>query len=149
MATDDNNTLVYRLSVTAVIPTRAHEGDAGWDLYSDEERMEIAPRSRRRVATGLVVKIPEGHYGRVASRSGLSIAGVYADGVIDSNYRGELFVCLRNESDVAVVVERRTRVAQLIVEKISTEPLIEVFDIAKLGDTDRGTNGFGSSGIWV
>ena len=92
--------------------------------------------------------IPPGHYGRVAPRSGLAArAGIDTmAGVIDEDYRGEVKALLVNLSDVPVRIEKGDRVAQLILERISTPDTEEVDDLA-LYATDRGTGGFGSTGV--
>ena len=85
------------LNEKGCVPTRAHDTDAGWDLYSSEN-LQIMPDHRRLVSTSISLAIPEGHVGLVWPRSGLSVRkgiDVFA-GVIDSGYRGEVKVCLFN-----------------------------------------------------
>jgi deoxyuridine 5'-triphosphate nucleotidohydrolase len=142
---------VRKLTDTAILPTRVHGleekyTDVGLDLYSDSADTTIPKWDRRVISTGLAVEIPAGCYGRVASRSGLSCkenVDVEA-GVIDRGNRGDVKVCLVNSSGRDFVVERGTRIAQLIVEKAAYP---EIVCVTELSDGERGVNGFGSSGI--
>lgn len=138
---------IKRLTSTAIIPDKAHSDDAGFDLYSDEENVVILPGKRKCVKTGIAVKIPDDCYGRIAPRSGLSVnyeIDVGA-GVIDKNYRGEILVCLINFSDKPFIATRGMKIAQLICEKI-LYPIIKT--VETLDETNRGTDGFGSSGYY-
>lgn len=131
----------------AQLPTRAHEGDAGLDLYACESA-HIGPGERWGVGTGVGVEIPEGHAGLVLPRSGLArdhgIALVNAPGLIDSGYRGELRVLLLNTDPADTFrVEPGDRIAQLVVTPIATPEPVEA---PALSDSVRGEGGFGSSG---
>lgn len=128
----------------AVIPTRAHASDAGLDLTACET-VYLKPWSRSLVNTGLQVQLPDGTYGRVAPRSGLSVKKSLdvGAGVIDRGYRGVVKVCLINSSSEPVTVSQGDRIAQLVIERISE---CDVEEVDNLDDTDRGTGGFGSSG---
>jgi dUTP pyrophosphatase len=138
---------VMRLHADAVIPTRAHPGDAGLDLYSIE-KAHLGPGERWGVGTGIAVEIPAGHAGLVMPRSGLArehgISLVNAPGLIDSGYRGEIRVLLLNTDPAETVrIEAGARIAQLVITPIATpEPL----EVAELDDTARGEGGFGSTG---
>jgi dUTP pyrophosphatase len=136
---------IKKLTEAAIIPTRGHETDAGLDLYSLKD-YELYPRNRMLIQTGISLEIPEGYYGRVAPRSGLAVKhgiDVFA-GVIDSSYRGELMVLLYNSNETETfLIKKEDRIAQLIIEKHYNFP-IEVVD--ELGDTNRGSGGFGSTG---
>lgn len=106
----------------------------------------ISPKGKTLVATDISLAIPEGHYGRVAPRSGLAhkhFIDVGA-GVIDADYRGPLGVILFNFGDVEFVIKKGDRIAQLILEKISILP---VEDVEELDETNRGAGGFGSTGL--
>lgn len=135
-----------RVHADATPPARAHRS-AGYDLASIET-VDLPPKGRHPFRTGIVLIIPPGHYGRVAPRSGLaSRAGIDTmAGVIDEDYRGEVKALLVNLSDVPVRIEKGDRVAQLILERISTPDTEEVDDLAPYA-TDRGTGGFGSTGV--
>jgi dUTP pyrophosphatase len=117
---------------------------AGLDIYSIED-LTIGPKQRSLARTGLAVAIPEGHYGRLAARSGLAMQNgmdVLA-GVIDADYRGEIGCLLYNTSDEIIHLPARTKVCQLIIEKIITPTPVWADDIS---ETDRGSGGFGSTG---
>jgi dUTP pyrophosphatase len=138
---------VARLSETAVLPRRAHEGDAGLDLYACEAA-HIGPGERWSVGTGVAVEIPEGHAGLVLPRSGLAqkhgIALVNAPGLIDAGYRGELRVLLLNTDPAEIFrVEPGDRIAQLVVVPILVAEPVEA---EELSESARGDDGFGSSG---
>ena len=136
-----------RLSDSAVLPTRVHEGDAGLDLYAAEPA-HIGPGERWSVRTGVAVEIPEGHAGLVLPRSGLArkhgISLVNSPGLIDAGYRGELTVLLLNTDPAEVYrVEPGDRIAQLVVVAVeSAEPV----EAEELSESARGDGGFGSSG---
>ena len=136
---------VVRLSDTAVIPSRGSKHAAGYDL-SASVTVTIKPGNKSLVSTDLAFKIPNGHYGRVAPRSGFSWKQHthIGAGVIDSDYRGHVRILVFNLGPEEVVVQQGDRIAQLILEKISTPPIIEV---SSLDDTERGDGGFGSTGM--
>lgn len=129
----------------AVIPKRGSDLAAGYDLYSNEEKI-IEPFSRALICTGLQVGIPENHYGRIASRSGLAVKFNLdvAAGVIDGDYCGLVKVLLCNNGKEPYIVKRHERIAQLILEKYSHAPIIVV---DKIENTKRGEGGFGSTGL--
>ena len=138
---------VAKLKDNAVIPTRAHPGDAGLDLYSTEIA-HLGPGERWSVGTGIALEIPEGHAGLVLPRSGLArehgIALVNAPGLVDAGYRGELRVLLLNTDPAETVrIEAGARIAQLVVTPVAIAAPVEV---TELSDSARGEGGFGSSG---
>jgi dUTP pyrophosphatase len=138
---------VMKLKEGAMLPSRAHEGDAGLDLYACEPA-HIGPGERWGVGTGVGVEIPEGHAGLVLPRSGLArdhgIALVNAPGLIDSGYRGELRVLLLNTDPAETFrVEPGDRIAQLVLTPIVSA---EVVETSALTESARGGGGFGSSG---
>jgi dUTP pyrophosphatase len=134
-----------RLQAEAKLPTRGSSEAAGLDIYA-LERVELAPRQRAAVSTGLSVAIPRGFYGRVAPRSGLAVRhGIDTmSGVIDSDYRGEILCVLVNHGDEPFEIVAGTRIAQLIIESIA---LPEPAWADELDETERGAGGFGSTGI--
>jgi dUTP pyrophosphatase len=138
---------VRRLDARARLPTRAHDGDAGLDLYA-LERLTVAPGERASVRTGIAVAIPDGHAGLVLPRSGLAarhgVALVNAPGLIDAGYRGELRVLLLN-TDRRAPFELRPgdRIAQLLIVPVSAPVAVEAAELVR---SDRGTGGFGSTG---
>ncbi len=138
---------VAKLKDNAVIPTRAHPGDAGLDLYSTEEA-HLGPGERWSLGTGIALEIPEGHAGLVVPRSGLArehgIALVNAPGLIDAGYRGEVRVLLLNTDPAETVrIEIGARIAQLVLTPVAIAAPVEV---TELSDSARGEGGFGSSG---
>jgi deoxyuridine 5'-triphosphate nucleotidohydrolase len=137
--------LIKLLTDNAIPPMRCSLLAAGYDLCSNENTV-VPARGRKLVHTGIAITIPEGHYGRIAPRSGLALKkGIdVGAGVCDADYRGEICVILFNHSDEDFEINEGDRIAQLILEWISTPPIRVVDD---LDDTERGENGFGSSGI--
>lgn len=138
---------VKRLSEYATLPVRATDGSAGYDIASAEE-VCLEPSTQHCFRTDIKVAVPPGHYGRLAPRSGLAMKNsidVLA-GVCDSDYRGGLCVLLINHDDKTLNVKVGTRIAQLILEKISTPPVEDVGE-GELDETTRGEKGFGSTGM--
>ncbi|EKF24135.1 deoxyuridine 5'-triphosphate nucleotidohydrolase [Mycolicibacterium hassiacum DSM 44199] len=143
---------VVRLDKDLPMPSRAHEGDAGVDLYSAID-VELAPGQRALVPTGIAVAIPYGMVGLIHPRSGLAarlgLSIVNTPGTIDAGYRGEIKVSLINlDPHQPITVRRGDRIAQLLVQRVELPELVEVssFDEAGLADTSRGEGGYGSSG---
>ena len=143
---------VVRLDRDLPLPSRAHNGDAGVDLYSAQD-VELAPGQRALVPTGIAVAIPRGMVGLIHPRSGLAarvgLSIVNSPGTVDAGYRGEIKVSLINLDPAApIVIRRGDRIAQLLVQRVELPELVEVtsFDEAGLADTTRGDGGHGSSG---
>lgn len=136
-----------KLRDDAIVPTHAHEGDAGSDLYSVES-VTLEPGARAKVATGIAVAIPDGHAGLVLPRSGLAhkhgITLTNTPGLIDSGYRGELQVLMLNtDRTEAYEVMPGDRIAQLVVVAFASP---EWTAVESFEETTRGAGGFGSSG---
>ncbi|MEB3983220.1 dUTP diphosphatase [Mycobacterium sp. 663a-19] len=143
---------VVRLDPELPLPSRAHDGDAGVDLYSAED-VKLEPGQRALVRTGVAVAVPHGMVGLVHPRSGLAarvgLSIVNSPGTIDAGYRGEIKVALINlDPGEPIVVHRGDRIAQLLVQRVELVELVEVssFDEAGLAETTRGHGGHGSSG---
>jgi dUTP pyrophosphatase len=143
---------VVRLDRDLPLPARAHDGDAGVDLYSAVD-VELAPGRRALVPTGIAVALPYGMVGLIHPRSGLAtrvgLSIVNSPGTVDAGYRGEIKVTLINlDPEQPIVVRRGDRIAQLLVQRVELPELVEVtsFDEAGLADTTRGIGGHGSSG---
>ena len=136
---------VKRLHKYAILPRRATSGSAGYDLFS-ADAVTLGPGDLACVATGVAIKVPPGTYGRIAPRSGITVKhNVHVGaGVIDADYTGEIKVVLYNNGKDTVEFKAFDRIAQLILEKIE---IAEVIEVLKLGQTDRGSGGFGSTGI--
>jgi dUTP pyrophosphatase len=141
------NLPVRLLDPAAKLPTRAHEGDAGLDLYACE-RATVWAGQRETVRTGIALEIPSGHAGLVLPRSGLAarhgIALVNAPGLIDAGYRGEVKVLLLNtDQEEHFEISPGDRIAQLLLVPFALADAVEVTELAA---SERGEGGFGSSG---
>ncbi len=132
------------LTATAIIPIKAHETDVGFDVCVDEYRY-IPKNTKHVLSTGIAMAIPEGYYGRLVGRSSINSKTplTVLEGVIDSDYRGEVKIMVHTFSGVDVPIKKGDRIAQLIIQPvINVEP--EVVDT--LSTTVRGEGGFGSTG---
>lgn len=128
----------------AIMPTRAHAHDAGLDLYAQEGRI-IEAKESAIFDTGVHVLIPEGYVGLLMSKSGLNVKyGLTSEGVVDASYTGSIVVKLYNNSGFDYHVRTGDKISQLLIMQIETPSLIQVNDFAE--KTERGSNGFGSSG---
>lgn len=134
-----------KLVESAKIPTKAHPSDAGADLtavsreWNEEHRCWI-------YGTGIATEIPEGYVGLVFPRSSIrkyTLSQCNAVGVIDSSYRGEIMLSYKPTSDVQKLYEVGDKIAQLI---IIPYPEVSYTEVEELSETDRGTNGHGSTG---
>lgn len=132
-----------KLDIGAKKPTRAHPTDAGLDLYAREEQT-IPARGSVKFDTGVHVELPLGTVGMLKSKSGLNVKhGITSEGVIDVGYTGSIVVKLYNHSDEDYTVHAGDKISQLVVMPIRLPTISVVVD---LDETDRGDNGFGSSG---
>ena len=127
----------------AILPQRAHEDDAGFDLFSP--KMDMVPgRGSAVIDTGVHVAIPKGYAGLLISKSGLNIRhGIISDGLIDAGYTGSIRVKLYNLSETSYIVEQGDKISQLVFIPIVEPALIEA---ESLSPTERGDGGFGSTG---
>lgn len=149
-----------KLDPGAYLPTRSHEDDAGLDLYSVEKQtiypMKVEFDEQRGTSlhlpggetfdTGVHMEIPRGYFGKIESRSGLNVkhSVVSCGGVIDSGYRGSIVVKLYNFGSEPYTVHKGDRIAQIIIQPCDLSAL-EI--VPHLDETERGTQGFGSSGV--
>lgn len=135
---------VQKLHPSATVPTYAHEGDAGMDLYASEA-VTVAPNERVQVSTGIALEIPEKHVGLIWDKSGLSHKhGIKTvGGVIDSGYRGEVKVGVVNLGTEPYTFEVGHKVAQMLIQKVK-RPTITI--VETLSDSARGDGAFGSTG---
>ena len=125
-------------------PKRATQGSAGYDLHS-MDRVELTPGESKLVRTGVYIAIPRGYEGQVRGRSGLAMRGLSVHlGTIDSDYRGE--VCVIAQSSTDFIIERGSRIAQLVVSPVAMMQPFIVASKDELGSTSRGAGGFGSTG---
>jgi dUTP pyrophosphatase len=156
-----------RVHPDAKLPTYAHEGDAGMDVYAVEDTT-LYPNAPTLVKTGLIAEIPMGYEIQVRPRSGLALKqGITvwnSPGTVDAGYRNEIGIILLwaprlaisnsilsygdvfavDEEKVSVTIHKGDRIAQLVVAPVTKCTPVEV---AEVGDTDRGTGGFGSTGV--
>ena len=131
------------LEKDARMPTRAHEADAGLDLYSRDTAIVWAGKSEV-FDTGVHIELPKGTVGFLKSKSGLNVKyGLTGEGVIDEGYTGSIRVKLYNNSDTHYVINKGDKISQLVILPI-LKPDLELVD--SLEDTERSDNGFGSSG---
>ena len=127
----------------AKMPTRAHDTDAGLDLYSPVDAL-IYHDGSITIDTGVHVQIPAGYVGFLKSKSGLNVKyGITSEGVIDSGYTGSICVKLYNHGHCAVSIEKGQKISQLVLLPIIT-PELEL--VGSLEETERGEGGFGSTG---
>lgn len=151
---------VSKLTDDAIIPTKAYESDAGWDLYASENAT-VKAGQRSVIKTGISFEIPEGWCGLIWPRSGLSVKnGIdILAGVIDSSYRGEILTCLYNTSSNPIYnfilcflglfrcfdlkIKKGDRIAQILFHEV---PEVKMIEAETLQETERNQSGFGSTG---
>lgn len=136
------------LSNLATIPTRGSEKAAGLDLYAaTSESVMLFPGETKKIPTDIAMAIPDGYFGAIFARSGLAtkngVRPANCVGVIDSDYRGNVIVALHNDSDKAVIIQPKTRIAQLVIMAYFDDGFVVV---ENLDETTRGEGGFGSTG---
>ena len=139
--------LLQQLDPGLELPSYAHPGDAGADLYS-RESFELQPGERRLVGTGVAIALPAGYAAFVHPRSGLAaqhgVSIVNTPGTVDAGYRGEIKVCLINtDRRRPVSIARGDRIAQLIIQQVSVAAFVTV---GELPGSARGIGGYGSTG---
>lgn len=136
---------VMRLHPEAQIPARKHVGDAGFDLFCLRETT-IQPQGFMDISTGVAIKLPDGYWARITGRSStwrtwhLQVV----EGIIDNGYTGEFFIGVFNPTQEAVCIPTGTRLAQFTLHRLETAGVLIV---DKLPETDRGSSGFGSTGV--
>lgn len=127
----------------AQLPTKAHDVDAGYDIYSPEIRYIKAGQSEV-IDTGVHIQIPKGYVGMLKSKSGLNVKhGLVSEGVIDAGYNGSIAVKLYNHSFSDYYIQKGDKITQLVIMPIADTELVIA---SSLEDTERGNNGFGSTG---
>ena len=141
--------LIKKLSKNVILPKYETEDSSGLDLAANiDEQIEIPPGKSKIIPTGLAVAIPKNFEIQIRPRSGLAaksqVSVLNTPGTIDADYRGEIKVILINLSDKVFVVEKGMRIAQMVVCPVIKATLKEV---TKLEITERGSGGFGSTGI--
>ncbi|MCC2631174.1 MAG: deoxyuridine 5-triphosphate nucleotidohydrolase, dUTP pyrophosphatase [Candidatus Paceibacter sp.] len=135
---------IKKLHPDAKVPSFAHPGDAGMDLYATETA-HIKVGEWKRIGTGIAIEMPLGYVGLIWDKSGLASNHGLTNlgGVIDAGYRGEYFVTLLNTSQEDYIVEKGHKIAQLLIQPVE-HPTIE--EVTELSDSSRGAGGFGSTG---
>ena len=133
------------------LPTYATEGSAGIDLLAAiNADMELKPGARAAIPTGIALAVPPGYEAQVRPRSGLAlnhgVTVLNTPGTIDSDYRGEVKAILINHGDAPFAIKRGTKIAQMVIARHEHAQFVEV---SELGATERGTGGFGSTGIHI
>ena len=131
-----------KLDPGAYKPTRGHIDDAGLDLYSTAS-LWLHPGKHEVIDTGVHVQIPPGYVGLITSKSGLMAKGITSRGTIDCGFTGSIKAVLYNHGDEGYLINAGDKITQLVILPCLTPPLEIVDD---LDDTDRGSDGFGSTG---
>lgn len=154
---------IVKIAPDVIIPTKAHDTDAGFDLYAycpdasfyswesgcqlNVKGVKVRPNETYKFHTGIKMAIPDGYWGGIYARSGLAtkcgLRPANCVGVIDSSYRGEIIVAIHNDSDETQLIHNGDRIAQLVIQKI--EPTV-FEEVSELDETSRGESGFGGSG---
>ena len=158
-----NTVKLVKIAPDVVMPTKAHDTDAGFDLYAycpdasfyswesgcqlNVKGVKVRPNETYKFHTGIKMAIPDGYWGGIYARSGLAtkcgLRPANCVGVIDSSYRGEIIVAIHNDSNETQLVHNGDRIAQLVIQKV--EPTV-FEEVSELDETSRGESGFGGSG---
>lgn len=144
------NMNVKKLNDDSIVPTKGSEYAAGLDLYAyiTKGTVDISAGATMKIGTGIAAEIPSGYFGAVFARSGLAtkrgLRPSNCVGVVDSDYRGEIIVPQYNDSDKCETIRHGDRIAQLVIMPYLNTSIHEV---ESLSDTERGTDGFGSTGV--
>lgn len=138
---------IKKISDSAIFPAKATANAAGYDIYvPDYMRVVLEPMSVSKIGTKLCFEISDGYYGQLKERSSLAIQGVtVTGGVIDSDYRGEIFVIMNNWNDKQVIIGGNDAIAQVIFTKIHNDVVVYYDTGAELSETLRSDAGFGST----
>lgn len=141
------NMKIKKINESAILPQYAHEGDAGLDLFSIEEKI-IKPGETVLIHTGIQIELPKSTEAQIRPRSGLalkhSITVLNTPGTIDEGYRGEIGVILINHSKVSFTVEKGMKIAQMVIKPVLK---VSIQEVNELSLTERADGGFGSSGL--
>ena len=139
-----NKLLIQRLDPEVILPSYMHEDDAAFDLRASENKT-VLPGKKETIGTGLKLAIPKNHVGLIWGRSGLAHKNEIAvlGGVIDSGFRGEVKVILKNHGEESFKISKNDRIAQMIVQPYSKS---EILEVENLEETDR-KGGLGHTGI--
>jgi dUTP pyrophosphatase len=135
-------TVRFKQLVEGCEPTQSRGSDAAWDLPVAED-ITLHPQTTTKVPTGLAMAVPPNHFGDIRARSSTNLKTVSVHGVVDSEYRGHVFVLATNNGNEPVHVKRGDRLGQIIV---MPRPIVAWERVDELDETGRGGAGFGSSG---
>lgn len=132
-----------KLSNDATIPTKSNISDAGWDLYASAD-IQLEPLKVTKVSTNIAMVFPENVWGQIEGRSGLASKGIFpVGGIVDQSYTGHVMVVLMNSTSLPYHISKGDRIAQLVLRSQIQSTIDE---IEELPNSERGSNGFGSSG---
>lgn len=136
---------IKRLNKDVPLPEKMSEQAAGLDIYMPKQTTVWAD-SKIKIGSGLAFEIPKGYHGEIHIRSSYGSLGIRltnCTGIIDSDYRGEVTLCLKNDTKIPITIPKGDRVAQFILVK---DPVFKIEEVEELGETERGEGGFGSTG---
>jgi dUTP pyrophosphatase len=138
---------VMRIHPNAILPEYAHPGDAGLDLFSIEEAV-LSPGDSKLIRTGIKIELPKGTEAQIRPRSGLAlkhqITILNTPGTVDEGYRGEIGVIIINHGKADFQVKKGMKIAQMVIKPVLH---VEIEEVSRLTNSQRGEGGFGSSGI--
>ncbi len=136
---------IKKLHPDAIIPHYAHSGDAGLDIYSNENAI-IPPKERMLISTGLAIELPEGYVSLIKDKSGIAYKRglTHMAGVIEYTYTGEYKILLYNTTEQPYEIKKGEKIAQLVIVPVATADIEEV---QELSETQRGDGAFGSTGL--
>lgn len=141
------NLKIKLINENAKLPVQANKGDAGLDVFAAEEKL-IKKGAAELVSTGIVLELPLGTEAQVRPRSGLAlkhaVTVLNSPGTIDEGYRGEVKIILINHGENDFKVEKGMRIAQIVIAPV---PKVNIIQVDKITTSERGINGFGSSGL--
>lgn len=140
---------VKKLHPDAILPSKAGPSEAGFDLYTlsgfkvGMDTFLLRPHTLYKCPTGVSLEIPEGSYGDIRPRSSAILKGLHIAGTIDSSYRGEIMLLIRNITNETIAIVGRTAYAQIVITPYIKD--IAIVEVDKLNETERGDKGFGST----
>jgi len=135
---------IKKLHENSKVPIYKSTQAAGFDIHS-LEKVSLKANSTTKVSTGFALEIPNGFYVRIEDRSGMAAKGIHKlAGIIDSDYRGEVFIVLHNTTNQDYQIEKHDRIAQGVITPVNQADFSET---SQLSETQRGSGGFGSTGI--
>jgi len=141
---------VELMNSDAKFPEYAYPSDSGFDLFSTEEVI-LQPFGRALVPTGIKLSIPEEFEIQVRPKSGLAInqglTVLNTPGTVDSGYNGEIKVIIFNTNNISVSIPKGTKIAQAVLSPVVNGKYVNLVQVNKVNDGDRGDNGFGSTGL--